>query len=59
MANILLSLAAVVPYTVAAPENCTIQPPNLYAYCNKSVNTTELEESLDVLYAKSDGDSVY
>ena len=54
MINTLLSLVAVVTCTIAAPVNCTIQPPDLYTYCNKSVNNTELEESLDVLYTKSD-----
>ena len=55
MNNILLSLAAIVACTIAAPaiQSCTMIP-DLFAYCNKSVNDTELDDGLLALYIKSD-----
>lgn len=55
MINILLALFAVVACTIAAPiiPSCTI-PPNLYAYCNKSISGTELKYSIQILYEESD-----
>ena len=55
MINILLSLAAIVACTIAAPtiQSCTM-PPDLFAYCNKSVNDTELDDGLQALYIASD-----
>ncbi|XP_065914603.1 uncharacterized protein [Dysidea avara] len=52
--NILLSLAAIVACTIAAPaiQSCT---PDLFAYCNKSVSDTELDNNLQALYVESDG----
>ena len=55
MINILLSLAAIVACTNAAPaiQNSTM-PPDLLAYCNKSLNDTELDDGLQALYDVSD-----
>ena len=54
MISTLLTLAAVVACTIAFPvvQNCTT-PPDLFAYCNKSVNNTEPRESLAMLYKES------
>jgi len=53
MINTLLSLAAVVAYTIAVPVNCTM-PPDLFAYCNKSFSDKELDDNLLTLYKVSD-----
>ena len=50
MVNILLTLAAFVACTIAAPvdQNCTM-PTDLFAYCNHSVNAIELDNSVQIL----------
>ena len=61
MISTLLSFAAVAACTIAAAvpviQNCTMPhplPPDLFAYCNKSVDDTELKRSLQMLYIESD-----
>lgn len=55
MIKILLSLAAVVACSTTAPvvQNCETAS-DLFAYCNKAVNDTELENNLHMLYIESD-----
>jgi len=56
MINTLFTLAAVVAgYAIAAPviQSCTI-PSNLYAYCDRSVSDTELNNGVQLLYEESD-----
>ena len=61
MISTLLSFAAVVACTISAAvpviQNCMMPhplPSGLFAYCNKSVNDTELKRSLQMLYISSD-----
>ena len=54
MISNLLTLAAVVANTIAFPvvQNCTT-PPDLFAYCNKSVNEEEIKNGSLKLSTKS------